>query len=148
VNVLVLIAAGVFLRQCFVLMAIVRSARFLRAGLTPVQDAASQVEHGPTFFVLVPMLRETAIVADAVSHFQAMTEGHAAQLVVVTTEREAAHEPAVEGAITTGATSGARSLEAWRLAASFSICITPTRKGSRPIRSTSQPTTAPRSSAT
>ncbi len=66
-NVLVLIAAGVLLRQCFVLMAVVRSARFLRAGLTPVQDEASPEEPGPTFFVLVPMLRETAIVADAVS---------------------------------------------------------------------------------
>ncbi len=101
-SVLALIAAGVLVRQCFVLVAIIRSACFLRAGRTPVQEPASQEEHGPTFFVLVPMLRETAIVADAVSHFQAMTEGHPAQLVVVTTEREAAHEPSAEGAITTG----------------------------------------------
>lgn len=97
-----MIAAGVLLRQCFVLMAIVRSARFLRAGRKPIHDAASQEEHGPTFFVLVPVLRETAIVADAVSHFRAMADGHPAQLVVVTTEREAAQGPSAEGAITTG----------------------------------------------
>ncbi len=102
VNVLTLIAAAVLVRQCFVLAAIVGSARFLRAGRAPVSGVASDDERGPTFLVVVPMLRETAIVGDAVPHFQAMTEGHTAQLVVVTTAREAAEESAAEGAITTG----------------------------------------------
>ena len=101
-NVLTLIAAVVLVRQCFVLAATVRSVRFLRAGRAPVSGVAWDDECGPTFFVVVPMLRETAIVGDAVRHFQAITDGHAAQLVVVTTAREAAEDPAAEGAITTG----------------------------------------------
>ncbi|NRQ37977.1 hypothetical protein HII36_40030 [Nonomuraea sp. NN258] len=75
------------LRQVFVLAAVVRTGRFLsrqhereRAGLAAA----------PRFFVVVPVLRETAVLADAVTHLSRLIEGLDAQLVIVTTERELA----------------------------------------------------------
>ena len=92
-TVLTVLAAGVLIRQCFVLAAVIRSARFLRKGRATTTPPKSD---GPgwTFFVVVPMLRETAVVGDAVRHLQAMAEGHLAQLIVVTTARERADDGA------------------------------------------------------
>jgi hypothetical protein len=91
-------AFGVIIRQCFVLAAVVRSARFLRRGRGPIPPADDG--SGPTFFIVVPMLRETAIVADTVRHMQAMAEGHSAQVIIVTTAREAAKGHATGAAAT------------------------------------------------
>jgi hypothetical protein len=42
------------------------------------------------FFVIVPVLREAALLRDTVAHFQAVTHGRAAILAIVTTAREVA----------------------------------------------------------
>ncbi len=82
------VTAGV-VRQMFVLAAIVRSGRFLRHG-----EAARPPGAGggvtPRFFIVVPVLREAAVLREAVAHFQAVTCGHAATVLVVTTAREPA----------------------------------------------------------
>ena len=88
---LTVLAAGVLVRQSFVLAAVIRSARFLRMGRSTTTPPRSDGP-GRTFFVVVPMLRETAVVGDAVCHLQAMAEGHIAQLIVVTTARERADD--------------------------------------------------------
>ena len=74
-------------RQIFVLSAIVRSGRFLRtrADLLPRGEPCP----APVFFIVVPVLREAALLRDAVVHFGAAARGHAATVVVVTTAREA-----------------------------------------------------------
>ncbi len=43
----------------------------------------------PVFFIVLPVLREAAVIAEALTHFQALIHGHAAHILVVTTEREA-----------------------------------------------------------
>src|ERR1019366_2549677 len=82
------VTAGV-VRQMFVLAALVRSGRFLRHG-----EAARPPGAGggttPRFFIVVPVLREAAVLREAVAHFQAVTCGHAATVLVVTTAREPA----------------------------------------------------------
>lgn len=83
-------AAGV-VRQTFVLSGIARSARFLGQG--QAQDLRPPSPHKPTtprFFLVVPVLREAASLAETVAHFQALACGHAANVVIVTTAREAA----------------------------------------------------------
>ena len=82
------VTAGV-IRQAFVLSRIVRSGRFLRQG----QDTRPPSAGGavaPRFFIVVPVLREAAILPETVAHFQTTACGHAATVVIVTTEREAA----------------------------------------------------------
>ena len=79
-------AVAVLLRQLFILTAVGRTARFLRQ--RQPSEARRQHEDGPTFFVVLPVLRESAIIADAVAHFEALVHGHTAQLIVVTTARE------------------------------------------------------------
>lgn len=69
-------------RQLFVLAAVVRSRRFLTA---PTPPAAGQP---PVFVVVVPVLRETTIIAETVDHLQTIANAHNAPLVVVTTARE------------------------------------------------------------
>jgi cellulose synthase/poly-beta-1,6-N-acetylglucosamine synthase-like glycosyltransferase len=71
-------------RQLFVLGAIVRSRTFLR---TPASRRSSGT---PTMFIVIPVLRETAIIAETIKHMEALAEGHLAQVIVVTTERETA----------------------------------------------------------
>ena len=75
-------------RQVFVLSAIVRSGRFLRssADLHPRGEPCP----APVFFIVVPVLREAALLWDAVAHFRAVAHGHTATVVIVTTAREAA----------------------------------------------------------
>jgi hypothetical protein len=76
---------GVLVRQLFITAAAVRSARFLRQPPPTLPEH----EHGaPVFFVVLPVLREAVVLADAVAHFEALAQGHAAQVVVVTTARE------------------------------------------------------------
>src|SRR5215475_4248276 len=83
-----LLAAGT-LRQVFVLSAIARSCQFLRSGENSCAGS-SDGSTGPTFFLVVPVLREAAVLEATVGHFQALARGHTAQVVVVTTAREAA----------------------------------------------------------
>jgi hypothetical protein len=84
-------AAGVA-RQAFVLSGIVRSGRFLRQETDP-QPASGHSGAAVRFFIVVPVLREAAILPAAVAHFQALACGHAATVVIVTTAREAAEAP-------------------------------------------------------
>jgi hypothetical protein len=77
-------------RQLFVLSAIVRSNQFLRSAPAGLPRAAAQELVAPAFFIVLPVLREGAILRQAVAHFQALARGHAAQVIVVTTAREAA----------------------------------------------------------
>jgi len=81
-----IMAAGVA-RQAFVLSGIVRSARFLRQGQDPRPPSAGGAA-APRFFIAVPALREAAILPETVAHFQALAAGHAATVVIITTERE------------------------------------------------------------
>jgi hypothetical protein len=84
-------AAGVA-RQAFVLSGIVRSGRFLRQDKDPPPPSARSGA-APRFFIVVPVLREAAILPAAVAHFQALACGHAATVVLVTTAREVAEAP-------------------------------------------------------
>jgi hypothetical protein len=77
-------------RQVFVLSAIVRSNQFLRSAHAGSPRAAAQELVAPAFFIVLPVLRESAILREAVAHFEAVARGHAAQVIVVTTAREAA----------------------------------------------------------
>ena len=83
-----LLAAGT-LRQVFVLSAIARSRRFLRSG---ENGHAASADGGtrPVFFLVVPVLREAAVLEATVGHLHALARGHMAQVVVVTTAREGA----------------------------------------------------------
>ncbi len=84
------LVVGVLVRQLVVLAAIVRSGRFLTRATTAHEAEQTTPGHDPVFFVIVPVLREAAVIAEAVTHFEAVVQGHAAQLVIVTTAREAA----------------------------------------------------------
>lgn len=86
--------AGVLVRQLVIAAAVARSARFLRQP-PPLPRQAD--ERAPVFFVVLPVLREAAVIADAVAHFEALAHGHAAQVIVVTTQREAAEAPHGKG---------------------------------------------------
>lgn len=77
---------AILVRQLLILTAIVRSRTFLAAARPPASPAA----RAPTLFVVVPVLRETAIIAETIAHMESLAGGHLAQVVVVTTEREAA----------------------------------------------------------
>jgi hypothetical protein len=83
------VAAGA-VRQMFVLSAIMRSGQFLRQcqGLRPTSPAREGAT--PRFFIVVPVLREAALLREAVAHFRTLACGHAATVVIVTTAREAA----------------------------------------------------------
>jgi hypothetical protein len=80
-----LLAATV--RQSLALRGIARSHRFLRTSHTAEVSIQDMADH-PLFFVVLPVLRETAILADTVDHFSKMTDGYRAEIVIVTTERE------------------------------------------------------------
>lgn len=82
-----LLAVGT-LRQAWVLSGIIRSARFLHSG----QNDTSGPHDGarPVFFLVVPVLREAAVLAVTVEHLRGLARGHAAQVIVVTTSREGA----------------------------------------------------------
>jgi Glycosyltransferase like family 2 len=81
------VTAGV-VRQTFVLAGIVRSGRFLRDGQN--KQPGDGDGETPRFFIVVPVLREAAILAETVAHFQTVAGGHQAAIVIVTTAREMA----------------------------------------------------------
>lgn len=94
------VAAGA-VRQALVLSGIVRSARFLSHG-RDLRPPFSGNRITPRFFIVLPVLREAAILAETVAHFQALACGHAATVVIVTTARETAEvacHPAAGGTI-------------------------------------------------
>ena len=93
-TVLTVLAGAVLVRQCFVLAAVIRSARFLRTGRSTTPPATSDGSGRTFFLVVVPVLRETTVVGDAIRHLQAVAAEHVAQLIVVTTAREHAKEGA------------------------------------------------------
>jgi hypothetical protein len=102
---LALIAAAVItagtVRQALILAAIVRSRSFLRQRPeVPGRPIPGQVP--PRFFIVVPVLREAAILEETVAHFASVADGHAADVVLVTTAREAAEAPWHAAADTAG----------------------------------------------
>ncbi len=84
--VLTVLLVGIAMRHGLVLMAIFRSRRFLTRELA----VDGNVHLGPrsTFYIVIPVLREAAILRQAVDHFEIVTKGHDATVVVVTTARE------------------------------------------------------------
>lgn len=90
------LAAGV-IRQSFVLSAVVRSGRFIRAGAEASGASASQDTGGFAFFLVIPALREAETLPGAVAHLRALADGAAASVIVVTTAREAAEAHAHQG---------------------------------------------------
>lgn len=95
--------AGVLVRQLVVLAAVARSARFLHqppATQQPVLSGAYARAVEPVFFVVLPVLREATVIADAVAHFETVVRGHDAQIIVVTTAREQAQADHHAGADT------------------------------------------------
>lgn len=83
-----LVTAGVA-RQLFVLSAVVRSGRFLRERRDTRPDDAGTAS-APRFFIVMPVLREAAVLREALAHFQKVAHGQQAMIVIVTTAREAA----------------------------------------------------------
>jgi hypothetical protein len=88
-------------RQLFVLGGVLRARRFLT---TPTRSTATDREP-PKFVVVVPVLRETAIIVETIGYLESIANTYAAQLVVVTTAREDA-EPAEHRGPTTAALVG------------------------------------------
>lgn len=83
---LTVLLIGMTMRQCLVLRAIFRSHRFLTREL-PVENNV-HLGPRPTFYIAIPVLREAGILRQAVDHFEVITKGHEATVVVVTTARE------------------------------------------------------------
>jgi hypothetical protein len=92
---------ALLVRQLFVLGGVLRARRFLT---TPTRSTATGREP-PVFVMVVPVLRETAIITETIGHLQAIANTYAAPLVVVTTAREDA-EPADRRGPTTSALVG------------------------------------------
>jgi hypothetical protein len=95
--VLGILVTAVLIRQVFVLVAVARSARFLRQTHVTPPAVAATAGSNHVFFIIVPILRETAIIAESVVHFAGLARGHAVTLVIVTTAREAAEESPHQG---------------------------------------------------
>jgi len=92
---LVWVIAAAALRQALILQAIFRSRRLLSARL-PEENQNSLAGTDPVIYIIIPVLREAAIIRQTVEYFNMLIEGRNAQLVVVTTEREQAereHHP-------------------------------------------------------
>jgi len=83
-----LLAAGT-LRQVFVLSAIARSCQFLHSDKNG-RAGSPEGSTRPVFFLVVPVLREAAVLEATVGHLHALARGHMAQVVLVTTAREEA----------------------------------------------------------
>ncbi|MEU5948617.1 glycosyltransferase family 2 protein [Micromonospora sp. NPDC047465] len=86
------VVLAILVRQLFILAAIVRSRSFLAAAPPPAHLATET----PALFVVVPVLRESSIIAETIEHMVRLTDGHRARVVIVTTEREAT-EPSPGG---------------------------------------------------
>jgi hypothetical protein len=65
----------------------VRSGRFLHQGQAQQPPAAAGDGVTPAFFIVVPVLREAAVLRQTIGQFQTIACGHAAIVVVVTTAR-------------------------------------------------------------
>ncbi|MEV4201490.1 glycosyltransferase [Micromonospora globbae] len=78
------VVLAILVRQLFVLTAIVRSRAFLAAAPSPACTAPGT----PALFVVIPVLRETAIIAETIEHMVTLADGHRAHVIIVTTERE------------------------------------------------------------
>ncbi len=79
---------GLVLRHGLVLRAVLRSHRFLQRGLARRDSAAALPGARPCFYIVLPVLREAAVIEQAVAHFETLAAGHDARIVVVTTARE------------------------------------------------------------
>jgi Glycosyl transferase family group 2 len=78
------------LRQALVLRSILRSHRFLRQATHPAASPGTGSNGEPRVFILLPVLRESALISQSVQHFNGVARGHNAVVVVITTERERA----------------------------------------------------------
>jgi cellulose synthase/poly-beta-1,6-N-acetylglucosamine synthase-like glycosyltransferase len=78
------------LRQALVLNSILRSHRFLRSSACGATSTTQSKDSEPRILILLPVLRETALLSESVQHFTDLARGHNAAVVVVTTERERA----------------------------------------------------------
>lgn len=83
---LAVLLLAVTIRHGLVLVSIIRSHRFLTRSC-PTENEAHLGQ--PTFYIVIPALREAGILRQAVDHFEIVTEGHDATVVIVTTAREA-----------------------------------------------------------
>ena len=82
---------GATARQAAVLISIFRSRRFLNCQPSNGGHADSSA-HASFIYVVIPVLREAAIIRQTAEYFNALIEGHDARLVIVTTEREATEQ--------------------------------------------------------
>lgn len=82
---LAVLLVGMTIRHGLVLGSIVRSHRFL-ARSCPAES--EELFGQPTFYIVIPVLREAGILRQAVDHFEVVTKGHDATVVIVTTARE------------------------------------------------------------
>jgi hypothetical protein len=71
-------------RQAFVLAAVVRSRQFLAQPLPAVPGPA----RSPVFRVVLPVLREAALLPATVEHMRTLARQHDAAVIVITTARE------------------------------------------------------------
>lgn len=83
---LAVLLIGLTVRHSLVLAAIFRSHRFLTLK-SPVEGNV-RLGPRPTFYIVIPVLREADILRQAVDHFDVITKGHDATVVLVTTARE------------------------------------------------------------
>ena len=79
-------------RQALVLRSILRSHRFLQQAPRVPTSASGSDKGEARIFILLPVLRESALLAQSVEHFADLARGHNAIVVVVTTERERAEQ--------------------------------------------------------
>jgi cellulose synthase/poly-beta-1,6-N-acetylglucosamine synthase-like glycosyltransferase len=89
------VGAGILLRQLVILSAVLRSARYLGQPTVPADPGTAG--SAPQFVIVVPVLRETTILAETVAHLQRLIAGRQAWIVVVTTAREAIEAASASG---------------------------------------------------
>lgn len=83
---LVVLLIGLTIRHGLVLLAIFRSRRFLMREC-PIKDGV-HLGSELTFYIVIPVLREADILRQAIDHFEVITKGRDAAVIVVTTARE------------------------------------------------------------
>ena len=75
------------MRHLLVLKSIYRSYRFLNKNLLKGKSTDIETPR-PFFYIVLPVLREAAIIRQTLDHFKTLVKGHNARVVVVTTTRE------------------------------------------------------------
>jgi hypothetical protein len=75
------------LRHLLVLKSVYRSYRFLNKYLLKSKSIDNKTSR-PLFYIILPVLREAAIIRQTLDHFKTLIKGHNARIVVVTTTRE------------------------------------------------------------